>query len=200
MSTVPSRTCAECRRGQIPVSALRGRPRLYCSETCRRRGQAKKKAQTGFRGPECLSCGGIRSEVRESGYTADDQRIRRRVCLDCGQAATSVEVYIDPSLTSFWRLNPTRAAQKREKDYQTRGKGIYRLPNRRHEPDRILVMVSLSKGGKQLTTHCNRGHELTPDNTYIQPSSGYRSCVTCRRDRNEARKQLRRAETQRKVA
>lgn len=145
----------------------------------------------GFRGPECLACGGIRSEVKESGYTIDDQRIRRRVCLDCGQDATSVEVYIDPALTTFWRLNPSRRARKRENDYARKGKGLYRLPNRRNEPDRILVMVSLSKGGKQLTTHCYRGHELTPDNTYVQPANGYRYCVTCRRMRQEERKAAR---------
>lgn len=31
-------------------------------------------------------------------------------------------------------------------------------------------------------THCHRGHEFTPDNTYLIPSGG-RSCKTCRRER-----------------
>lgn len=143
---------------------------------------------SGFRGPECLDCGGVRSEVRESGYTVDDQRIRRRVCLDCGQDACSVEVYIEPGLTTFWRLNPHRAELKRENDYRRRGKGIYRLPNRRNQPDRVLVTVSVSVGGKQPVTHCRRGHELTPDNVYRGPHSTHRDCVKCRRIRQENRR------------
>ena len=96
---------------------------------------------SGFRGPECLDCGGIRSVVKESGYSADDQRIRRRVCSDCGQDAVSVEVYIPEGMTTFWRLNPSRASRKRENDYQRRGKGAYRLLNRRSTPDRLSVQI-----------------------------------------------------------
>lgn len=143
---------------------------------------------SGFRGPECLACGGVRSEVRESGYTLDDQRIRHRVCLDCGQDQCSVEVYIDPGLTTFWRLNPDRADRKREGDYRRKGKGVYRLPNRRTLPDRLGVMVTVSKGGLQPTTHCRRGHELTPENVYLTPRSGYRDCVACRHVRAELRR------------
>lgn len=29
-------------------------------------------------------------------------------------------------------------------------------------------------------THCKNGHEFTPKNTYVQPSSGSRKCITCR--------------------
>lgn len=32
-------------------------------------------------------------------------------------------------------------------------------------------------------THCPRGHEYTPENTYIQPSTGSRICRTCASDR-----------------
>jgi hypothetical protein len=142
---------------------------------------------SGFRGPECLACGGIRSEVKESGYTVDDQRIRRRQCLDCGGEGVSVEVYIDGD-TTFWRLNPDRAYRKRENDYRRRGKGIYRLPNRQTVPDRLGVVVTVTTGGKVPTTQCRRGHALTPDNVYITPGSGYRDCVTCRRVRAEARR------------
>ena len=34
------------------------------------------------------------------------------------------------------------------------------------------------------TTHCKYGHEYTPENTYIQPNRGTRSCLTCRRQRS----------------
>jgi hypothetical protein len=32
-------------------------------------------------------------------------------------------------------------------------------------------------------THCKRGHEFTPENTYVSPG-GKRSCRTCNYDRN----------------
>ena len=36
-------------------------------------------------------------------------------------------------------------------------------------------------------TECPHGHEYTPDNTYIIPSTGSRSCVTCKKNRDQAR-------------
>lgn len=35
------------------------------------------------------------------------------------------------------------------------------------------------------TTHCMRGHEFTPKNTYIYPSNGRRSCRQCASDRHK---------------
>jgi hypothetical protein len=35
-------------------------------------------------------------------------------------------------------------------------------------------------------THCIRGHEFTPENTYIHKSRGVRVCKTCHRERNRA--------------
>jgi hypothetical protein len=34
-----------------------------------------------------------------------------------------------------------------------------------------------------LKTHCNRGHEYTPENTYHAPKTGHRQCLTCNRAR-----------------
>jgi len=34
-----------------------------------------------------------------------------------------------------------------------------------------------------LTTHCERGHEWTPENTYVHPKTGKRQCRACRRMR-----------------
>lgn len=32
-------------------------------------------------------------------------------------------------------------------------------------------------------THCRRGHEFTPENTYVRPGGGRRNCRTCDQDR-----------------
>lgn len=37
-------------------------------------------------------------------------------------------------------------------------------------------------------THCVRGHQFTPENTYIRQDNGGRMCRTCRRLRNKERK------------
>jgi hypothetical protein len=36
-------------------------------------------------------------------------------------------------------------------------------------------------------THCKRGHERTPENTYIKPSTGYRTCLACVEHQRRAR-------------
>jgi hypothetical protein len=38
---------------------------------------------------------------------------------------------------------------------------------------------------RQAKTHCRNGHEFTAENTYLNPS-GYKECITCRRDRMQA--------------
>jgi hypothetical protein len=36
---------------------------------------------------------------------------------------------------------------------------------------------------KRKATHCKRGHEFTPETTYITPRAGHRSCRTCSKER-----------------
>ena len=36
-------------------------------------------------------------------------------------------------------------------------------------------------------THCPAGHEYTPENTYVIPSTGSRSCIACEKDRGHVR-------------
>lgn len=51
------------------------------------------------------------------------------------------------------------------------------------------------RGTNQRKTHCIRGHALTPDNVYERTrESGGRSCLTCRRAYNAARKKRLRQE------
>lgn len=106
----------------------------------------------GFRGPECLSCGGTRSKVTDSGYTDEGLRIRRRRCIDCGQVCTSVEVYINPELTTFSRLNGVRMRRDRERRYATEGKGLWRLPWRWVTPDKIRVRVEMRRDASERRT------------------------------------------------
>lgn len=39
-----------------------------------------------------------------------------------------------------------------------------------------------------LRTHCSKGHELTPANTYLRASDNSRHCRTCRREQARARR------------
>lgn len=41
-------------------------------------------------------------------------------------------------------------------------------------------------------THCKRGHELTPENCYVQPSTGGRTCRLCMAEGNRLRRERRR--------
>jgi hypothetical protein len=135
-----------------PEFALCGRPYhwikscLDCHRLYMRQQREKRNIGGhgyGFKGPECLECGGIRAKVAESGYTDDGQRIRRRICLDCGQDCASVEVYVDPEQTTFWKLNGGRMRRKREGDYRRKGKGIFRAPVKWRNPDKLLVTVTV---------------------------------------------------------
>ena len=39
-------------------------------------------------------------------------------------------------------------------------------------------------------THCPHGHEFTPENTYIDPSRGFRQCRACRSSKASRRRSL----------
>lgn len=67
--------------------------------------------------------------------------------------------------------------------------------------DNSADMVKKGRGGRPKgsvnrhtlagATHCIRGHEFTPENTYVQPKTGYRQCRTCNRNRrNELARSL----------
>jgi hypothetical protein len=43
-------------------------------------------------------------------------------------------------------------------------------------------------------TYCRHGHEYTPENSYMNPHNSGRTCITCKRARENARNAARRAE------
>lgn len=51
------------------------------------------------------------------------------------------------------------------------------------------VQDTVVKGisGRPTQTHCQNGHEFTPENTYIRESTGDRVCRTCKSERNRKR-------------
>lgn len=51
---------------------------------------------------------------------------------------------------------------------------------------------NVRRGERAQRTHCVRGHEFTPDNTYTHPTRGKRRCKTCHRERELARKRRQR--------
>lgn len=67
------------------------------------------------------------------------------------------------------------------------------------EPVRHRVNVRRGRTGEvcrergRNTTHCKRGHEFTPENTYIEKGNGSRHCKECARQRDRARGPARRA-------
>ena len=127
-----------CGSDYHPIPSCLACKRLYMRKF---RADHSKPRRFGFKGPECFECGGVAAAVKESGYTDDGLRIRRRECLDCGQSCASVEVYIDPEETSFWKLNGRRIRHKRDNDYIRKGKGMFRAQVKWREPDRLEVKV-----------------------------------------------------------
>lgn len=56
--------------------------------------------------------------------------------------------------------------------------------------DNVRDMVARGRHRNQVKTHCDNGHELTPENTYAPPSRpGTRRCRTCQRIGNQQSEQ-----------
>jgi len=57
-------------------------------------------------------------------------------------------------------------------------------------PSHLIVVTSQEHHDAHAPTHCTRGHEFTPDNTYIARRTGKRQCRACwtvRRDKRRAK-------------
>ena len=50
-------------------------------------------------------------------------------------------------------------------------------------PDHLEPVTRAENQRRRRLSHCGRGHEMSGDNVYIKPSTGYRCCRTCNRER-----------------
>ena len=118
------------------------------------------------RGVLCPECGGPYTEVRNSNHDTEGNKIRYRNCQECGHWFSTAEVVVKGF--SFHRAK----AGDRENLRTTRE--YIKLSQTPHS---LVLTVVPAK----LVNRCRKGHDFTPENTYIQPGRGSRACRTCMR-------------------
>lgn len=130
-------------------------------------------------GPPCPFCGHIRSTRITNGWSEPhDNYLRYKRCDGCAERFATIEVVIPPNRTSFFRLDYHGRELRRERWRRKYAKTIQRqVPQK---SDQVFVSVRVVPSRDFDETRCFRGHELTPENTYINPSSKYRRCKLCR--------------------
>lgn len=118
------------------------------------------------RGVLCPECGGPYTEVRNSNHDTEGNKIRYRHCQECSHWFSTAEVVVKGF--SFHRA---KAGDR---------------PNLR--TTREYIKVTTTPHSTVLTVHeakpinrCRKGHEFTPENTYIQPKRQTRACRICLR-------------------
>jgi hypothetical protein len=129
-------------------------------------------------GPPCPHCGHITSRRVSNGWSEpDDHYLRYKKCDGCKGQFTTVEVAVPVDATTFYRLDYHGRELRRE-----RWRRKYAKTLQRHMPqksDQLYVKVRVKRSREFDVTHCFRGHEFTPENTYLRPN-GWRRCKLCR--------------------
>ena len=145
-------------------------------------------------GPGCPGCGSIRSVALENGWSEpDDYYLRRKRCSNCAETFVTAEVVIPQERTTFYRLD-YRGRHNRRRYYRERKSRTKRqLPQLTKPSDQLHISVKVTTQGST-ATECQRGHPWTPDNTYVYPGTGHRSCKTCRRETQRLYYEERKAE------
>ena len=130
-------------------------------------------------GPPCPYCGDIRSSRLTNGWSEpDDHYLRYKRCDGCAERFATVEVVVPPDRTSFFRLDYHGRELRRERWRRKYAKTLQRQKVQKSDQLQVFVKVYPSKDFDR--TKCFRGHEFTPENTYINPTSEHRRCKTCR--------------------
>lgn len=130
-------------------------------------------------GVQCPQCKGYRTGCKNAGYDGAGNRIRVRVCKNCGYRGNTVEAWADfvfnrmdvSKVERDRARNARRIAPEHEpKDFVPSSRGLGRL----HV---TVVAIEIPRSNK-----CRRGlHLLTPDNAYVNTTTGHRKCRACAR-------------------
>lgn len=133
-------------------------------------------------GPPCPECGDTESRSIQRGWSEpDDNFLRRRACKNCGVRFVTAEVVVPTEDTTFYRLD-YRGREWRRENYRAKySKTKRRLPVQRS--DQLHIKVRVVPNPELERSICLRGHPFTPENTYVYPSTGRRSCRICRQGR-----------------
>ena len=98
-----------------------------------------------------------------------------------GQMGVSGKVYLTHRLAYEWFVGPIPSGL--ELDHICKNKrcmNVDHLEPVTHSENLIRRGLKGKRLNKPERTHCRRGHELTPENTYVR-SNGLRFCQTCRK-------------------
>ena len=118
------------------------------------------------RGVMCPECGGPYTEVRNSNHDTEGNKIRYRHCADCDHWFSTAEVVVKGF--SFHRAKAgDRLNLRTTREYI--------------KVNTTPTTTTLTVVPAKLINRCRRGHDFTPENTYVQPKSGGRACRTCMR-------------------
>lgn len=155
------------------IASTSGNSRWECICDC---GARFKVRGSSLRSGYTRSCGCLRAEVSRRlqkevvGYGAAHRRLRRErghpsehLCVDCGRPAEDWAYDGDDEERSELVGGYILTFSLNTSSYSPRCRKCHsRYDDRRRE-----------------RTHCKRGHEFTPENTYIRPN-GNRECRACR--------------------
>ena len=135
-------------------------------------------------GPACPACGHVRSTRISNGWSEpDDHYLRYKKCLGCKGTFTTIEVLVPADRTTFYRLDYSGREYRREYWRKHNAKTPLRLTTQGSDQIQVKVRVYKAKSANE----CRRGHQFTPENTYIEKRGG-RNCRTCQRDKMRRRR------------
>ena len=131
------------------------KPSSFCEETKRRFWSKVKLAPSG--------CGEWQGKIGRNGYGKFRDFFAHRVAYELANGPITNGLFVCHSCDNKRCCNPEH---------------LWLGTNKENQQDYIAKGLRVPR----LKTHCHRGHEFTPENTYVTPGSGIRHCWACRRD------------------